>query len=67
MKNPMGEFSDEALEAFHEAYAERIDKDKMPCNKPTPLEQWAEIARRQSVLRQVRSQGQADQVRSAWC
>ena len=37
MKNPMGRFSDEALEAFHEAYAERIDKDKMPCNKPRRL------------------------------
>ena len=37
MKNAFGQFSDEALEAFHEAYAERIDKDKMPCNEPRAL------------------------------
>lgn len=29
-----GEFTEEALEEFYRAYAERIDKDKMPCNKP---------------------------------
>ena len=37
MKNAFGQFSDDALEAFHEAYAERIDKEKMPCNKPRSL------------------------------
>ena len=29
-----GEFEEGVLEAFYEAYAERIDKSKMPCNKP---------------------------------
>lgn len=29
-----GEFSDEALEAFYEAYGEKYDKSKMKCNKP---------------------------------
>ena len=37
MNNPMGDFSEGAMEAFHEAYAERIDKSKMPCNKPKGL------------------------------
>lgn len=29
-----GSFSDETLNEFYEAYAERVDKSKMPCNKP---------------------------------
>jgi len=29
-----GEFEGGVLEAFYEAYGERIDKSKMPCNKP---------------------------------
>lgn len=29
-----GQFNPEALEAFYEAYGEKIDKSKMPCNKP---------------------------------
>jgi hypothetical protein len=29
-----GQFDPEALSAFYEAYAERMNKDKMPCNKP---------------------------------
>ena len=29
-----GEFEEGVLDAFYEAYAERIDKSKMPCNKP---------------------------------
>lgn len=29
-----GEFSLDALEAFYEAYGEKLDKSKMPCNKP---------------------------------
>jgi hypothetical protein len=29
-----GEFEEGVLEAFYEAYGERIDKSKMPCNKP---------------------------------
>jgi hypothetical protein len=29
-----GEFTSEALEAFYEAYGERIDKKNMKCNKP---------------------------------
>jgi len=29
-----GEFTEEALEAFYEAYGEKLDKSKMPCNKP---------------------------------
>jgi hypothetical protein len=29
-----GEFDPDALEAFYEAYGERLDKSKMPCNKP---------------------------------
>ena len=37
MNNAFGQFSDEDLAAFHEAYAERIDKDKMACNKPRRL------------------------------
>lgn len=37
MNNAFGQFSDEALAEFHEAYAERIDKEKMPCNKPKRL------------------------------
>ena len=37
MKNDFGQFSEESLELFHEMYAERIDKDKMDCNKPRRL------------------------------
>lgn len=41
MKNDFGQFSEEALEAFHESMAERydfaVDKDSMPCNKPKRL------------------------------
>ena len=37
MNNTFGHFSDEDLAAFHEAYAERIDKSKMACNKPRRL------------------------------
>lgn len=37
MNNAFGQFSDEDLAAFHEAYAERIDKEKMACNKPRGL------------------------------
>jgi len=43
MNNPFGQFSDGALEAFHEAMAERydfasrIDKESIPCNKPRSL------------------------------
>ncbi len=37
MNNAFGQFSDEALAEFHEAYAERMDKSKMPCNKPKRL------------------------------
>ena len=29
-----GEFDPEVLAAFYEAYGEKIDKSKMPCNKP---------------------------------
>jgi hypothetical protein len=29
-----GSFSDELLEQFKQDYAERMSKDKMPCNKP---------------------------------
>ena len=29
-----GHFSDELLEQFKHDYAERMDKDSMPCNKP---------------------------------
>ena len=29
-----GSFPDDILEEFFQAYAERIDKDSMPCNKP---------------------------------
>jgi hypothetical protein len=29
-----GSFPDDILEEFFQDYAERIDKDKMPCNKP---------------------------------
>jgi hypothetical protein len=29
-----GSFEEDVLEAFYEAYAERMDKSKMPCNKP---------------------------------
>jgi len=29
-----GEFEDGVLESFYEAYSERLDKSKMPCNKP---------------------------------
>jgi hypothetical protein len=29
-----GQFDPEALSAFYEAYAERLDKSKMACNKP---------------------------------
>ena len=29
-----GSFPDDVLEDFFQDYAERIDKDKMPCNKP---------------------------------
>ena len=37
MNNAFGQFSDDSMEAFHEAMAERYDfadKDKMACNKP---------------------------------
>lgn len=38
MNNAFGQFNDEALEAFHQAYAERLDfvskKEDLPCNKP---------------------------------
>ena len=37
MNSAFGQFSDEALAEFHEAYAERMDKSKMPCNKPKRL------------------------------
>ena len=37
MKNDFGQFSEESLELFHEMYAERIDKESMPCNKPRAL------------------------------
>ena len=37
MNNTFGQFSDETLASFHEAYAERIDKSKMACNKPRRL------------------------------
>ena len=37
MKHALGQFSDDDLAAFHEAYAERIDKESMPCNKPRGL------------------------------
>ena len=37
MNNAFGQFSDDALAEFHEAYAERIDKSKMACNKPRRL------------------------------
>lgn len=29
-----GEFTEESLEAFYEAYGEKLDKSKMACNKP---------------------------------
>lgn len=29
-----GEFDPDVLAAFYEAYGEKIDKSKMPCNKP---------------------------------
>ena len=29
-----GEFTEEALAAFYEAYGEKLDKSKMACNKP---------------------------------
>ena len=29
-----GSFTEEALQNFYEQYAERMDKSKMPCNKP---------------------------------
>jgi hypothetical protein len=29
-----GSFPDDVLDAFYEAYGERVSKDKMPCNKP---------------------------------
>jgi hypothetical protein len=29
-----GSFPDDVLDEFFFAYAERVDKDKMPCNKP---------------------------------
>jgi hypothetical protein len=31
-----GEFTEEALAAFYEAYGEKLDKSKMACNKPRP-------------------------------
>ena len=38
MNNPFGQFSDDSMDAFNEAMAERFDfaskKDDMPCNKP---------------------------------
>jgi|TARA_R110002012_G_scaffold305302_1_gene509380 hypothetical protein len=37
MNNAFGQFNDDALAEFHEAYAERIDKSKMACNKPRGL------------------------------
>ena len=41
MKNDFGQFSEEAYELFMELateeYAQRIDKESMPCNKPRPL------------------------------
>ncbi len=37
MNNPFGQFDEDVLASFHEAYAERIDKSKMPCNKPKRL------------------------------
>lgn len=36
--NPQGYFNEEAIDGvvdeLYERYAERVDKDKMPCNKP---------------------------------
>ena len=37
MNSAFGQFSDETLASFHEAYAERMDKSKMPCNQPKRL------------------------------
>ena len=41
MKNHFGQFSEEAYELFMEMateeYAQRIDKESMPCNKPRGL------------------------------
>ena len=41
MKNDFGQFSEEAYELFMEMateeYAQRIDKESMPCNKPRRL------------------------------
>ena len=37
MNNAFGQFSDETLASFHEAYAERTDKSKMECNTPKRL------------------------------
>ena len=41
MKNSFGQFDEEAYELFMEMateeYAQRIDKDSMPCNKPRGL------------------------------
>ena len=38
MNNAFGQFSDDSMEAFHKAMAERYDfaskKEDMPCNKP---------------------------------
>jgi hypothetical protein len=31
-----GSFSDDALSEFYSAYAERLSKEDMPCNKPRP-------------------------------
>lgn len=31
-----GSFSEDLLKSFYEAYGERYDKSKMPCNKPRP-------------------------------
>ncbi len=37
MNNAFGQFSDDTLASFHEAYAERMDKSKMACNQPKRL------------------------------
>ena len=37
MNNAFGQFSDETLASFHEAYAERTDKSKRECNTPKRL------------------------------
>lgn len=37
MNHPLGQFSDDDLEKFRQDYAERLNKDDMPCNKPRSL------------------------------